>query len=65
VKADQKKHKEFYNLDEKTVIVNSIENLGDFLIVQRESIDKDFIEQKLGIEEPEYIEVPFSDLEQK
>jgi len=63
VKADQKKTKTFYTYKNKTIIINKIEDLDTFLIVQGEKVEKQFIEDKLGIENPEYIEVPFSDLE--
>ncbi|MFB6099956.1 MAG: hypothetical protein ABEK16_01665 [Candidatus Nanohalobium sp.] len=65
IKADQRKEQEVYELNGKTVILNSIEGLGDFLIVQGEEVQKKFIEDTIGVEDPEYIEVPFSELEQE
>jgi adenylate cyclase class IV len=63
VKTRQKKVQRFYSLKGKRAIIISIEGLGDFLVVQGEKVEKSFIEEETGIEDPEYIEVPFSDLE--
>lgn len=66
VKAVLDKEMAFYSWKEFTVIVNRIKNVGDFLIVEgTEQPDKDMIEQELKLENPDHIQVPFSDLKQQ
>lgn len=65
VKSVLKKPMSFYSWKRLTAIINRIENIGDFLIIEGESPQKKFVEENLGLEDPEYITVAFSDLDRQ
>jgi len=44
-----------------SIILNSFDDIGDFIIVTGEKPSKEFIEKELGIKNPEYVTIPFSD----
>jgi len=62
VKAVLDKEMDFCSWNDFTVIVNRIEDVGDFLILEGENPTKETVEEEFGLEDPEYITVPFSDL---
>ncbi len=51
-----------YRLDDFTITLNLIDNVGEFLIVTGENPTKKFITQRLTIGNPEYITVSFDEL---
>jgi adenylate cyclase class IV len=51
-----------YSLDDLTITINLINQRGAFLIITGENPTKDFVTQKLGLTNPEYITVPFDQL---
>lgn len=52
----------FFSLNDYKITIDVIDNVGNFLIVTGENPTKDFVEKKLGIQNPEYITVSFDDL---
>lgn len=60
-----KKRMRLFKLKDYKVNINLIENVGEFLILEGETPKKEFITDKLNITNPEFIEVPFSNLSRK
>lgn len=52
-----------FQLDKFKIVLNIIDDIGGFLIVTGENPTEDFITNKLGIIHPEYIRVPFNQLQ--
>jgi adenylate cyclase class IV len=61
IKCILKKKRRFFQLDNNLININIFPDLGEFLIIQAEKPDKNIL-QKLGIKNPEFITVPFSEL---
>lgn len=57
--------RKFFQFQGYTIILNLIENVGDFLIITGENPSKDFVEKKLDIKNPEYITVSFDEIPDK
>lgn len=51
-----------FTLNDLTVTFHTIENVGQFLIVSGENPTQDFIVNRLGLQNPEYITVSFDKL---
>ncbi|MFB6077157.1 MAG: hypothetical protein ABEK12_03440 [Candidatus Nanohaloarchaea archaeon] len=49
-------------LDDHVINLNLIEEVGDFLVVEGEDPSRAFIEERIGLDDPEYVTAPFSDL---
>lgn len=62
IKAVLKKKMRFFSFGEYRININLIEDIGEFLILEGEKPTKEFMKEKLGFKNPEYITVPFSDL---
>lgn len=62
VKCVLKKKRIFYDWREYKVNFNLIDNVGDFIVIEGENLDREETAEQLQIENPEYITVPFSDL---
>ena len=54
--------RKIFSLDNFTVTINHINERGDFLIVTGENPTEDFIVNKLGIQNPEYVKEAFDQL---
>jgi len=65
IKRILKGKRKFFQFRGYTIILNLIDNVGDFLIVTGENPSKDFVKKELGIKNPEYITVSFDEIEQK
>lgn len=57
------KKKFFWKIDELTLELTLIEDLGDFIIVKGDTVEKSFVKNVLKMDDPEYIDVSFSQLE--
>jgi len=57
-----KKKRKIYSYREFKIDLNLIEKVGDFLILLGEKPSESIIENELGLVNPEYIRVPFSEL---
>ncbi len=57
-----KKVRKIYNYKEFKIDLNLIEDVGDFLILVGENPISNIIENDLGLTNPEYVRVPFSEL---
>ena len=57
-----RKKRRFFNFNNYMININLIEDLGEFLIVEGNNLNKDIIINKLGIKNPEYITVSFDKL---
>lgn len=56
------KRRRFFELDGKKIQICRVDNLGDFLIVEGENLSREFIIEKLGIKDPEFVAVSFDEL---
>ena len=56
------KRRKLYNYRNFTIDLNLIDGVGDFLILVGEHPEESIIEKDLGIVDPEYVRVPFSEL---
>jgi adenylate cyclase class IV len=52
----------FFELEDLKISISLIDELGQFLILTSENPTEDFISEKLGIKNPEYIRVSFDEL---
>jgi hypothetical protein len=52
----------FFELEDLKITISLIDELGQFLILTSENPTEDFITEKLGINNPEYIRVSFDEL---
>lgn len=57
-----KGRRQYFNLADFKISLNSIDGLGNFLILTGNNPNKEFIEDTLGIKDPEYITVSFDNL---
>lgn len=57
-----KKKMKYYILQDVQISINSIEGVGDFLVVCGNGVTKQFITDTLEIEDPTYIIVPFCEI---
>jgi adenylate cyclase class IV len=64
VKCVLKKKRRFFDFQDYKININIIEDLGEFLIVEGENLTEKIITDKLKIDNPEFVKVPFSDLKQ-
>lgn len=62
IKSTLKGKRRTFTLDNFRITLNSIDDRGTFLIVTGENPTEDFIITKLGIQNPEYIQVSFDEL---
>ena len=63
IKKVLKGRRKFYRIGDYLVTFNLIEGVGDFLILTGDNPTKDYIENVLKIEKPEYITVSFDEVE--
>ncbi|MBI5122545.1 hypothetical protein HZA75_01675 [Candidatus Roizmanbacteria bacterium] len=63
IKCVLKGKRRIYTVGADKIILNSIDGLGDFLILTGENPTEDFFVKKLGIQNPEYIKVSFDTLQ--
>lgn len=54
-----------FKLEDLEITINFIDEVGEFLILTGENPTEDFIVDKLGIKNPEYIRVSFDELKNK
>lgn len=54
--------RKFFQLQNYKIILNLIDDVGNFIIVTGENPSKEFVEKELGIERPEYITVSFDEI---
>ncbi len=57
-----KRDTEYYRKEDKTFYLIKIDNVGSFLVVESENLSESYIKEDLGISNPKYLTVPFSDL---
>ena len=57
-----KKRRRIYTYREYIIDLNLIEGVGDFLVLVGEKPEESIIENELGVVNPEYVRVPFSEL---
>lgn len=62
IKRILKGHRRYFSLAGFKITLNFIDTVGNFLILTGENPTKEFIEETLGIENPEYISVSFDNL---
>lgn len=62
VKCILKAERHYFRFSQFRVIINLIDNVGEFLILTGENISEEMITKTLKIENPKFIRVPFSDL---
>jgi len=64
IKCILKAERHYFRFPQFRVIINLIDNVGEFLILTGENISEEMITKILMIENPKFIRVPFSDLQQ-
>ncbi|MBU0460719.1 MAG: CYTH domain-containing protein [Nanoarchaeota archaeon] len=64
IKCILKKKRRFFDFQSYKININLIEDLGEFLIVEGENLTEDIISNKLKMDNPEFVKVPFCDLKQ-
>lgn len=62
VKCVIKKKRRFFDFGEYNININLIEDVGEFLIIEGENLDKEVITNKLKIENPEFVTISFDEL---
>ncbi len=62
LKCVLEKRMRFFEFGDYAININLIDDVGEFLILEGENPTKEFIEEKLGIKNPEYITVSFDEL---
>ena len=62
VKCVLKKKRRFFGFGDYIININLIEDVGEFLVVEGKKPTKYIITEKMGIKDPEFITVPFSEL---
>jgi len=62
IKCVLKKKRRFWDFESFTININLIEDVGEFLVVEGESLTSEIITEKLGIKNPEFIGVSFDEL---
>ncbi|HEX8932474.1 MAG TPA: hypothetical protein VF810_04925 [Patescibacteria group bacterium] len=63
IKCVLKGKRRIFSLGSDKITLNSIEGLGDFLILTSENPTADFFITKLGLTNPEYIKISFDNLQ--
>lgn len=64
IKRILKGKRRIYSLGADKITLNSIDGVGDFLILTGENPTEDFFTNKLNLQNPEYIHVSFDELPQ-
>lgn len=64
IKCILKKKRRFFDFQNHKININIIEDLGEYLIVEGENLTEKIISDKLKIENPKFVKVPFCDLKQ-
>ena len=62
VESILKKKRRFFDLDNFSVNINLIENIGEFLIAEGDNVTNETITETLEFKNPEFITVPFNKL---
>lgn len=62
VRRTLKGQRKYFSLADFKITLNFIEGLGNFLVLTGDHPTKEFIEEKLGVKNPEYITVSFDQL---
>ena len=62
IKRTMKGSRKFFQFKNYQIILNLIDNVGNFIIVTGENPTKEFVENELDIEKPEYITVSFEEV---
>lgn len=57
--------RQIFELNPFKITLNNIDNIGEFLIITGENPTEDFIVNKIGIQNPEYVNVSFDQLAPK
>ena len=65
IKCILKKKRRFFLFNNLSININLIENLGEFLIIQGNNLNKDEIMKRLNILNPKFITVSFDELIRK
>ncbi len=65
IKCVLKKKRRFFDFEENQISIELIEDVGEFLILTGENINKEMITNKLGLDNPQFITVSFDELIQK
>lgn len=64
IKCILTKKRRFFKFKDYNININLIEDIGDFLIVEGENLNKNIIIEELGIQNPEFITKSFDQLKQ-
>ncbi|MBN1646238.1 hypothetical protein JW868_04330 [Candidatus Woesearchaeota archaeon] len=62
IRAVLKKKMELFRYKDYTISLNLIEGVGNFLVVEADSLTESFFTETLGIKDPEFITVSFDKL---
>lgn len=62
VKCVLRKKRRFFDFEDVMININLIEDVGEFLIVEGEGIGRSYIEDKIKIQNPEFIAESFDEL---
>jgi adenylate cyclase class IV len=54
-----------YQLNDFKIILNYMDNIGDFLILTGKKPTEEFVTENLGINNPEYIRVSFDEIKEE